>query len=223
MKEHYEMITELREEDGTYQFCSPHMGGGMNMYMDGFHFTLSQSSDAPCLNLFLPQWTLHSRLRFFTAMLGVLALGITIEGVTALRSRYRAMAKITESERREISDRVQLLMTLLHGLQACIGYILMLATMTYSIELFLCTILGLCIGNFIFRKHRTIMLSNSSNPCCDFLEDELALNEPLVYGLESNEPFGCDNIKDEREEVESANDTFGSSVLEKRRKKHVIL
>jgi len=223
MKEHYEMSTELKQENGAYQFCSmSHMGGGMNMYMDGFQFSLSQSSDAPCLNLFLPQWTLHSRLRFFTGMLGVVALGIGIEGVSSLRSKYLALAKI-ESERREISVRVQVLMTLLHGLQACIGYILMLATMTYSIELFVCAVLGLCIGNFIFRRHKTIMSSNSSNPCCDLLEDKLALNEPLVYGSASNESFGCDDVKDDREEFESSNDNFGCSVLEKRRKKHVIL
>merc|ERR1712045_562535 len=105
--------------------------------MDGFRFTLSQGSDAPCINLFLPQWTLHSRLRFFTGMMGVLALGIAIEGVTALRLRYQTMAKISESEKRE-TVRTQALITMLHGLQACIGYILMLATMTYSIELFFC-------------------------------------------------------------------------------------
>jgi len=204
--------SEISEEDRN-PFCSTmsHMGGGMTMYMDGFHFSLSQNPDAPCINLFLPQWTLHSRVRFLIAMAGVVCLGIAVETVATLRARYVAKVKLAEGGRGESSVRVQLVMTLFHGLQACMGYILMLATMTYSIEILICTVIGLSVGFFIRLRYKTLpSSSNATNPCCDFLEDESALNESMGY----------ERIKggEEGEEVKPASNIFGSSAgLEKRR------
>jgi len=86
-------------------------------------------------------------------------------------------------------------------------YILMLATMTYSIELFTCTLLGLSVGYFISLKYKNLSSppkATNTNPCCDFLEDELSLNDATDY----------ERISDGNEPA----DTFGSSVgLEKRR------
>lgn len=183
----------------------------MTMYMDGFRFTLNGNPDATCINLLFPQWTLHTRGRFFLAMLAVLCFGIAIEGVAVLRTRYLTKVKLMEGERRENSVRVQLAMTLFHALQACMGYILMLATMTYSIELFACTLLGLSIGYFISLKYKTSSSSprvtSATNPCCDFLEDE-----------NPNDATDYERISDGIEEINPAVDTFGPSVgLEKRR------
>jgi Ctr copper transporter family len=87
---------------------------------------------------------------------------------------------------------------LLHGVQAFSGYILMLVTMTYSIELLLCVVLGLTLGYYLFfvrsiviaatatpdtslamQREETVHLLQhvATNPCCDFLQD--ASNEPL--------------------------------------------
>jgi len=200
-------FSEYVEVNESNPFCSTRMGGGMTMYMDGFRFTLSGNPDAPCINLLFPQWTLHSRGRFFIAMMGVLFFGIAIEGIAMLRARYLTKVKLMEGEMRESSVRVQLVMTLFHGLQACMGYILMLATMTYSIELFTCTLLGLSVGYFISLKYKNLSSppkATNTNPCCDFLEDELSLNDATDY----------ERISDGNEPA----DTFGSSVgLEKRR------
>jgi len=110
-------FSEYVEVNESNPFCSTRMGGGMTMYMDGFRFTLSGNPDAPCINLLFPQWTLHSRGRFFIAMMGVLFFGIAIEGIAMLRARYLTKVKLMEGERRESSVRVQLVMTLFHGLQ----------------------------------------------------------------------------------------------------------
>eukprot|EP00555_Chaetoceros_dichaeta_P003511 CAMPEP_0198248832 /NCGR_PEP_ID=MMETSP1447-20131203/504_1 /TAXON_ID=420782 /ORGANISM="Chaetoceros dichaeta, Strain CCMP1751" /LENGTH=225 /DNA_ID=CAMNT_0043933313 /DNA_START=34 /DNA_END=711 /DNA_ORIENTATION=+ len=204
-------------EDGSNSnpFCAnmSHMGGGMTMYMDGFHFTLN-NPEAPCINLFLPHWSLHTRLRFCIAMAGVLLLGISVETISTLRARYSAkVVKLNEGGRGETSLRVQLVMTLLHGLQALMGYILMLATMTYSIEILFSTVVGLSMGFFISLRYSKTppSSSNATNPCCDFLEDDAVINESISY-----ERIREDD--EEAKEVKPATSIFGSAAgLEKRR------
>jgi Ctr copper transporter family len=117
------------------------MSEGMIMYMDGFRFSLSTSEKNPCLNLYFPSWTLNTRSKFLWAMLGVVLLGIVTEGVSKLR--YTLSRRLTGMTKRWI-------MSLLHGVQALVGYILMLATMTFSVELLACVILGLGTGFAIF-------------------------------------------------------------------------
>ena len=58
----------------------------------------------------------------------------------------------------------RLLIVTLFGLNLVLGYLAMLVAMTYSIELFLCVVLGLCIGHFIFNT-KTIV-GESIDPCC---------------------------------------------------------
>ena len=70
---------------------------------------------------------------------------------------------------------VMIILTLFHGMQALSGYILMLAAMTYSIELLLSAITGLCIGYFMFYKQRLVLrksLVSTSSPCCEFLDED---------------------------------------------------
>lgn len=159
------------------------------MYMTGFHSTLFGRNDngVPphnCLNLYFAHWTLHSRELFVCAMVGVVVLGIMVEGVSAWRSVYMwnlrnsrsTMVKGVGGYGENYGMGVRIRMSLFHGLQAFLGYILMLSTMTYSIELLLCTIIGLCIGYTIFYEYRTKAggsASSSTNPCCDFMEDAL--------------------------------------------------
>jgi len=174
----------------------------MTMYMDGFRLTLSQNHDAPCINLFFPQWTLNTRERFFLAMAGVLLLGVAIEGVATTRTKYLAKVGLTEGGRRESSVRVQLVMTLCHGLQACMGYLLMLVTMTYSIELFLCTVSGLSVGYFISLSYRALPSSSATSPCCDFSEEDSVSNGSSEY----------QRIRDGDDEVTITHGTFESSM-----------
>ena len=114
--------------------------GGMIMYMDGFRFSLLGNNN-PCLNLYFPGWTLDTRSKFWWAMMGVVLLGIITEAVSKLRSL---------SSKRLSGFLKRLTITVLHGIQALVGYILMLATMTFSIELLVCVIVGLGLGFALF-------------------------------------------------------------------------
>lgn len=132
---------------------------GMIMYMDGFRFSLSGNS--PCLNLYFPSWTLDTRGKFWWAMVGVVLLGIVTEGISKLRSLLSK--NLTGSAKRWT-------ITLLHGLQALVGYILMLATMTFSVELLACVIVGLGLGFALFYDDDDLHVT--TNPCCNFIQEE---------------------------------------------------
>ena len=73
--------------------------------------------------------------------MGVVLLGIITEGVSKLRSL---------SSKRLSGFLKRVTITVLHGIQALVGYILMLATMTFSIELLTCVIVGLGLGFALF-------------------------------------------------------------------------
>ena len=56
------------------------------------------------------------------------------------------------------------LVVTLFGLNLVLGYLAMLVAMTYSIELFICVVIGLMIGHFIFNTKSVI--GESVDPCC---------------------------------------------------------
>jgi hypothetical protein len=131
------------------------MNGGMIMYMDGFRFSLSSSAMNPCLNLYFPSWTLNTRSKFLWAMFGIVMLSIFTEGVSKLRSVLSR--RLTGTAKRWI-------MALIHGVQALVGYILMLAAMTFSVELLACIIFGLGTGFAMFYDDEDNHVT--TNPVC---------------------------------------------------------
>ena len=140
-------------------FCTGTVG--MVMYMDGFHWSLKGESS--CINLYLSSWTLDSWWKFILGMLGVMVLGICTEGVARVR---RGVADRARNAASNEHWKYSLHQTGLHGLHALSGYMLMLATMTFSCELMLAVVVGLMIG---FYKFGDATL-NTSSPCCAFLE-----------------------------------------------------
>eukprot|EP00526_Cylindrotheca_closterium_P020842 CAMPEP_0113649554 /NCGR_PEP_ID=MMETSP0017_2-20120614/26334_1 /TAXON_ID=2856 /ORGANISM="Cylindrotheca closterium" /LENGTH=207 /DNA_ID=CAMNT_0000561941 /DNA_START=17 /DNA_END=637 /DNA_ORIENTATION=+ /assembly_acc=CAM_ASM_000147 len=147
-------------------FCQGDMG--MVMYMDGFRWTLKEEGNS-CLNLYFASWTLNSKGKVFGAMVGVFLLAVLAEGISKIRHNLSLRARDVStplSERRKIA----IFQTLLHGLHAFIGYTVMLATMTFSLELLCCVIFGLTTGYFVFGGESYSHVS--TNPCCAFLEDE---------------------------------------------------
>ena len=151
------------------------------MYMEGFKFTLA--GPEPCLNLFFPQWTLDSAPKFYAAMAGVFVLSILVEGISAMR--YRIVRSVKEAHRRmgprstvapppKATQALRLVVTLLHGLQGLLGYLLMLSIMTFSVELLLVTVLGLAVGYGVFFQYEEALgrVHVTTNPCCSFLEGE---------------------------------------------------
>lgn len=143
----------------------------MVMYMDGFSWSLKGGES--CINLYFGSWTLDTRGKFFLGMVGVVLLGFFTEFVSRLR---HDLAKKAKGSANEDHFKYSLLQTGLHGLHALSGYLLMLATMTFSCELMLSVIAGLMTGYYHFGG----ATFNTSNPCCAFLEDES--DAPTGYG-----------------------------------------
>ena len=58
----------------------------------------------------------------------------------------------------------RILVVTLFGLNLVLGYLAMLVAMTYSIELFCCVVLGLCLGHLVFNTKSAV--GESIDPCC---------------------------------------------------------
>ncbi len=143
---------------------------GSSRYMDGFQWTLRGKGS--CLNFYFPTWTLDTVPKFLAAMATVVLLGIFTEWIARLRhdvSRYHRRAAATASRSRRGAGRVWYLQAALHGLNALTAYVLMLATMTYSLELLLCVISGLVAGYWAFGGDS---YTHAGSPCCAFLDED---------------------------------------------------
>eukprot|EP00980_Cylindrotheca_fusiformis_P004627 scaffold990_cov108-Cylindrotheca_fusiformis.AAC.4 len=165
-------------------FCTGSMG--MVMYMDGFRWSLKEG--ASCLNLYFPGWTLDTKGKVVGAMFGVLFLAMFTEAISKFRHTLSTKARNVSTSQKE-RKKLAVAQTLLHGLHAFVGYIVMLATMTFSLELLICVVLGLTFGYVIFggEKYNHI----STNPCCAFLEDEAQERGPREGPEEEDHDCGC--------------------------------
>eukprot|EP00957_Ditylum_brightwellii_P158723 12080873-Ditylum_brightwellii.AAC.1 len=90
-------------------------------------------------------------------------LAIATEGLSALRIYMRKMLK-AGMKRKVIT-------VSMHGAQALLGYMVMIATMTFSIEMLLSVIFGIGIGYSLFFDD-TSSSHVSTNPCCAFIDEE---------------------------------------------------
>ena len=161
----------------------------MIMYMDGFHWGFSTGQ--PCLNLFVSSWTLNSRTKYMGAILVVFSLAVLVEGSSKLRLVLIRRARTSWLPQQRHTSHYSKNYTLMlwrriglpgmHAIQALLGYILMLATMTFAVELLLAVVLGLGVGHAMFfpftpTAAATDELANithvTSNPCCQFQEQE---------------------------------------------------
>jgi hypothetical protein len=135
--------------------------------MDGFQWALK--GESTCINLYFPGWTLNTKGKFVGAMIGVIGLAIATEAISKVRHTLSGKVRRADVTRSEI-QKISLMQTGLHGLHALTGYILMLATMTFSLEILICVIIGLMIGYVLFAGDTYSHVT--TNPCCAFLEDE---------------------------------------------------
>ena len=139
----------------TNDYCN----GKMDMFMTGFETAGDRKN--PCIILFFEAWTLDSRVKFIFACLGVMTLGICIEGLIYFRRM------VSRKKRPFVSISINLRKALLlvsFGLNLCLGYLAMLVAMTYSVELFIFVIIGLMIGHALFNLNSPI--GESVDPCC---------------------------------------------------------
>lgn len=144
------------------------MNGGMIMYMDGFRFT--STGNQPCLNLYFPSWTLDTECKFLLALILVFGLSFSTEAVSKFRHNLSKQPVGRDYQERR---RRQMLISGLHGIQALLGYVVMLATMTFSVEILLSVVLGLSTGYYYcFAGEAGLEGHVTTNPCCSYMQDE---------------------------------------------------
>ena len=161
----------------TSDFCN---GNGIDMYMDGFRWVLSFTGEPQesCLNLFFTTWTLDTKTKFYIAMGGNILLGIAVEGFSSIRKL--AFKKMNQNKFGNPIKTV--IASLLHGVQAFMGYMLMLSAMTYSMELLLCVVTGLSIGYGMNHGGGSAPPDGFKDPCCDFDEDGMPITNAADAG-----------------------------------------
>jgi Ctr copper transporter family len=127
------------------------------------------SSPAPlpsCLSYLSPTFELSSPGRFALAMLASFLMAVSLEALTALKCRIvfarKRRTRRTAGEGAQpsgiASDGVprfgprqrRALMTLIYALQGLLGFLIMLVTMAYSVELLASVVAGLMVGNAAF-------------------------------------------------------------------------
>lgn len=131
--------------------------GGTSMVMSGFESV--GSPNANCIILLFRPWLLDSPLKFGIGCLGVLLLGILVEATIKLR-RF-ATNKLTLSKRfwRES------VVISLFAVNVALGYLCMLAAMTFNVEIFISTVMGLAIGHLLLGNSSE-PVRETADPCC---------------------------------------------------------
>ena len=154
------MPMEMDDDNASNTFCS---GSGMAMFMNGFASAFAKRNT--CLALYFDAFTLDTAVKFIIAMFGVLVLGILAEALVAFR-RSRAEKGLAGRFEAAVG----------YGLQLALGYLLMLAAMTYAVELFVSAITGVAIGHALFRTDRA-----AAPPCC--APERAGVEAPLEASL----------------------------------------
>ena len=151
----------MEMDDGPVDgFCGDATGA---MYMNGFQSAFSRQST--CLALYINAFKLDTAAKFIVACLGVVALGVGAEALVAVR-RSRAEKGLAGRFEAAVG----------YGLQLALGYLLMLAAMTYAVELFVSAITGVAIGHALFRTDRAV-----APPCC--APERAGVEAPLEASL----------------------------------------
>ncbi|KAG7343616.1 Ctr copper transporter family protein [Nitzschia inconspicua] len=141
-------------------FCN---GMSMVMSMSGFQSSLFLSSSssshnnnnnnnknnntntADCLTYLFRNWRLDTSGKFQGAMVYTFLLAVLCEGMSYLQGKVRVAPNLQTRPKGH-----KWVMTLLYGIQQCLGWALMLISMMFSVELFLCVIVGVITGKLMF-------------------------------------------------------------------------
>jgi hypothetical protein len=222
----------------------------MTMFMDGFHWSIIAFFRRPsphCLNYFVRSWKLENASKFRGAMIFTFLLAILVEALSSARTfvlSYFSSTKTIKtssssssaaaSRRRqpppqsgERSDATQqkrrlqhVMLTGIYGLQAILGYALMIITMSFSVELVLSVVAGLMMGNLLFIRYDS-HCSISINPDASG-RSRSQRNESSTSPDSSRNNRQNDSIYSDRPEVRpllssgSSGGTTGSNNLRRR-------
>lgn len=118
--------------------------------MGGFQSSLFSKAPADCITFLLSGWKLDHSGKFISAMIFTFTLAVVSEGMAVGQNHVRNYYLVGKSKHQRKS-----IMTLLYGLQQLVGWILMLISMIFSVELFASVLLGLMLGKLLFPLEQT--------------------------------------------------------------------
>lgn len=150
-------------------FCNARIPA-TTMFMDGFH--VGGESTDPCVLFLFKGWDVSTGGLLALSFFATAALGVCVEALVALR-RQRAALNATLPPKNLAYEWLrwgELLM--LYGIQATLGYALMLLAMTYQFELLIAVVLGLTVGHATFNRKAPVAESNDA--CCRHEDEHMA-------------------------------------------------
>jgi hypothetical protein len=134
-------------------FCE----GATSMVMTGFESV--GSDDAQCIILLFRPWLLNTPLKFAIGCIGVFLLGLLIEATIRLRRAVTGSLKFRKEWMKESAT------IFLFAINVSLGYMAMLAAMTFNVEIFISTVTGLAVGHLIFANSKQTV-RETADPCC---------------------------------------------------------
>lgn len=168
---------EESPDNTTNSFCN---GFGTSMYMEGF---VTIDATKACVILLFQQLELNTPVKFALGSVATFLFGIFVEYLLHLRRHFEH--NLVDNGRKT-GQRL-----FLYGIQVIAGYLLMLLVMTYSVFIFLSSVLGLVLGHYWFNMKIPVP-PEVSDPCCDFMirddESGVDIQTPLMHraSIESN-------------------------------------
>jgi len=135
----------------------PFCRGGTSMVMSGFESV--GSTNANCIILFFRPWLLDCPWKFGIGCLGVFLLGILVEAAIKLR-RYA-------TNKMDVHNRFwrEFVVIGLFAVNVALGYLCMLAAMTFNVEIFISTVMGLAVGHLLLGNSSQ-PVRETADPCC---------------------------------------------------------
>eukprot|EP00391_Amoebophrya_sp_Ameob2_P008467 CAMPEP_0178983284 /NCGR_PEP_ID=MMETSP0795-20121207/973_1 /TAXON_ID=88552 /ORGANISM="Amoebophrya sp., Strain Ameob2" /LENGTH=997 /DNA_ID=CAMNT_0020674037 /DNA_START=231 /DNA_END=3224 /DNA_ORIENTATION=+ len=155
-------------------FCGP---GKTDMHMMGFKSILFNGGEKEeCVMLFHEVFTLDSEWKFVLGVFSTLLFGVFTEWLVSVRRKMDTDLRTLRGKLVKVS---------LFAGNMCVGYLIMLITMIYSLELFLAVVLGLAIGHFLFNSKAPV--GESVTACCAGRNNPAALRQTLFALEEARE------------------------------------
>eukprot|EP00928_Gymnodinium_smaydae_P095850 TRINITY_DN8331_c0_g1_i1.p1 TRINITY_DN8331_c0_g1~~TRINITY_DN8331_c0_g1_i1.p1 ORF type:complete len:707 (-),score=132.57 TRINITY_DN8331_c0_g1_i1:60-2180(-) len=139
-----------------FGYCDPYAAS--DMIMEGFvTFGLTGNSDVPCVVLFFQGWVLDQWWKLALGAVGVCLLGVAVEFLSILR--------VPSSGR--LGKLAVFMPSAFHAVRIALAYTLMLAVMTFAVEIFVAAVLGLGIGHAVFKARKADQREETAmSPCC---------------------------------------------------------